>query len=706
MTDRVTFRRQTIGSRVIDVSLIPFMRSRKIFFRVQGLRPRTRYFPYFGRKAIDDYTRAENTFTRFGERTDDNNNIYTNRTSHPDGSTNLTSDSTGELVGSFIIPNNDSLKFRSGTQEFKLLDISGGNDNNAISLARTGFNSQGFIETVQDTVRSTRLIDRTIFVERPRPRDDGGGRGGSDPGDPLAQSFYVDPIDCPNGLFITKVRIYFATKDDNIPVQCQIRAVENGIPVPFPLPDARKFLGPSDVNIPSDLTDLDNIRSNGTDFIFEEAIYLTPGREYAIVLLAESTNYNVHVSKTYEFLIGSTEARVNKQPTLGSLFTSQNGSTWNPDQDRDLMFQLYRAEFATSATSYFKNATDYRELLPSNSMLTDSGGDGCHVFMPGHGLSKNDKVFVQGVTNASVSGAFTLASSILGSRTVTKVDHTGFTFNADSNAQASLLVGGNDMIVTRNLMFDQYLPNLQTLQPASSTTISASAKLVSGGSYASTRNTSPTYGKDASYGDITLNRMNTLTSPRVILNDSNEVVHSVSGGSFDMKVDLATTDTKVSPVIDLQRAAVLGLENIIDKQDASVTTNFNVPITFVDETDKDQGSHAAKHITKTVILEEPAVGIKILFDANRPSAAGFRVYYKTGTADDNLDDMSYIEVSENTNNPADELSTVFREYEYLVGGQVGNLDAFTQYQVKIVMTSTNSSKIPIVKRLRAIALVT
>ena len=82
------------------------------------------------------------------------------------------------------------------------------------------------------------------------------------------------------------------------------------------------------------------------------------------------------------------------------------------------------------------------------------------------------------------------------------------------------------------------------------------------------------------------------------------------------------------------------------------------------------------------------------------------MFFKTGVADDDLNDFEYTEVLENSSNPADEVKTVFREYEYLAGGQVGNLDAFTQYQVKIVMESTNSSKIPVVRDLRAIALVT
>ena len=85
-------------------------------------------------------------------------------------------------------------------------------------------------------------------------------------------------------------------------------------------------------------------------------------------------------------------------------------------------------------------------------------------------------------------------------------------------------------------------------------------------------------------------------------------------------------------------------ENVIDKQDQSATSGFNVPIRFVDETDNDLGTHAAKHVTNIVTLQDQAVGLKILFAANRPSAAGFRVYFKTGTADDTLEDLPYVEV--------------------------------------------------------------
>jgi hypothetical protein len=39
----------------------------------------------------------------------------------------------------------------------------------------------------------------------------------------------------------------------------------------------------------------------------------------------------------------------------GSLFKSQNGSTWTPSQYQDLTFKLYKAEFVSSGTATFYN---------------------------------------------------------------------------------------------------------------------------------------------------------------------------------------------------------------------------------------------------------------------------------------------------------------------------------------------------------------
>ena len=77
-----------------------------------------------------------------------------------------------------------------------------------------------------------------------------------------------------------------------------------------------------------------------TTFTFEEPVYITGNTDFSIVLLSDSNEYNVFVAEAGEFLLGSTERRLVKQATLGSLFKSQNGSTWEPDQTKDLMFTV------------------------------------------------------------------------------------------------------------------------------------------------------------------------------------------------------------------------------------------------------------------------------------------------------------------------------------------------------------------------------
>ncbi len=54
--------------------------------------------------------------------------------------------------------------------------------------------------------------------------------------------------------------------------------------------------------------------------------------------------------------------------------------------------------------------------------------------------------------------------------------------------------------------------------------------------------------------------------------------------------------------------------------------------------------------------------------------------------------------------PSDENINVFREYRYLVGGDGGTMEAFSQFQAKIVLKSTNTATPPVIQDLRMIAL--
>jgi len=146
--------------------------------------------------------------------------------------------------------------------------------------------------------------------------------------------------------------------------------------------------------------------------------------------------------------------------------------------------------------------------------------------------------------------------------------------------------------------------------------------------------------------------------------------------------------------------------NRIDNADSagSGLSNINTPLNFIPETDKTGGTVIAKHITRPVTLAAASVGLKIILSANRPSVADFEVYYKAISDDARFEDTSWVEIGKEQNIPSDENPSVFRDYEYIVGGPGGLSVPFNRFVLKIVMKSFNNAKVPTFKDLRVIAL--
>ena len=163
--------------------------------------------------------------------------------------------------------------------------------------------------------------------------------------DPLAQSFLVDET----GAFLTAVDVYFRSKDNREKLTVQIRTVELGTPTLILVQEyAQVVLEPSQINISEDA-------SVATRVTFPSPIYLEGGSEYAVVLLAPtSDNYEAWIGRMGEPTIETQSLPdgesviISKQYIGGSLFKSQNGSIWTPSQFEDLKFTLYKADFAKS----------------------------------------------------------------------------------------------------------------------------------------------------------------------------------------------------------------------------------------------------------------------------------------------------------------------------------------------------------------------
>ena len=135
----------------------------------------------------------------------------------------------------------------------------------------------------------------------------------------------------------------------DIPVTFQLRTLEGGFPThEESYHSLKSILDPEDVETSSDGSVATNIK-------FKAPVYLEGGKEYAICLASNSTKYSVYISRVGENDILS-DAFLSNQPNIqqiGSLFKSQNASTWEPSQWEDLKFTLYRADFIESGSIEF-----------------------------------------------------------------------------------------------------------------------------------------------------------------------------------------------------------------------------------------------------------------------------------------------------------------------------------------------------------------
>ena len=710
--------RSVVGNRVIDVAMIPFMRSRRVSFKCQGMKPNTRVFPFFDGVAVDNWVKSD-TFTRVATTNNEVGNRYDRNSGHPDGATSLFTNAEGVVEGEFFIPNVSGLRFRTGTRELKLLDITSDNEDAATSIGVAAFTSSGALETRQRTIQSTRVRNIVTGTTSSSSASSRTARGTANVNtwnvvtgerrvnnvvtnpprtvrqrDPLAQSFFIPDQD---GVFLSKVDIFFQTKDDTIPVSLELRPMVNGSPsATETIPGSRVFKSPSAVTTSADAT-------SATTFEFEEPVFLLPYEEYAVVLIAETDNYNVYIAETEQFILNSTEKRITSQPTLGSLFKSQNTTTWSPDQTKDLMFKLYRADFSTATSNaILRNASVPTRLLDADPISTTNGATRMIMRHADHGFVPGDNVVISGF-DSSTTYAGVKGSSIIGTRTIDSADNDTITFAADSAASASLSIGGTVITNSQNYSFESVFPYIETNLPQS-TKIEVSGKFISGKSNAGAETP---YSQEADFSTLVLRENNFFSSPRVVANDAIETLNLAAGEkSSTIKVNMTTTSAYVSPVLDMQRSSLWLTHNRIDNQDSngSSLNNINTPINLVTETDKTGGTHLSKHITRPVTLAASAVGLKIILAANRPSVADFDVYYKAISDDASFDETNWIEVPKERILPSDENPGIFRDYEYIVGGPGGLSVPFNRFILKFVMRSSNNARVPQFKDLRVIAL--
>ena len=658
--------RQVIGDRVLSTAAIPYIRSRNVLVQVRGLKPLTKFYPYFDDISVssfctpaskivytpsgltnaarldthnlfDDITNVGGLANGAARKIDGDSQVCLNRgdviTGATSGATavivgkeynpdtltyalyvanirgvfqanetiggttlssnaigtlnsittgsagsNLVSNFNGDLQLLFNIPNTEELRFRTGTREFKLIDNSVANGD-FTSRGRANYRAEGVLETRQQTVHAVRnaelveeqLVDNRVITQTSE-------RVVADTGwyDPLAQTFLIEQR---GGAFLSKVDIFFATKDSSIPVTLEIREVVNGYPGKRVLPFSKVTLKPEEVSLSSKTVTLDGVAVNSYDtpttFRFPSPVYVQENTEYAIVLASDSNNYKVWISQIGDQMPG-TARTISEQPYLGSLFKSQNASTWTADQTQDLKFTLYRAKFQTGVVGNVEYVNDAVPLqrLDTDPFETRAGSTKVRVWHRDHGMPEGSVVVISGV-ESSVNNipASELNNPVNDTHVISDVDLDSYTITVTTAADSSGYGGGNTVRATRNLQYDVVQPMVQ-VQTFSDTPIDFGIKTITGKSVDST--TQIAYVADSSFSGVLANENNNFSSPRMIaseINQSNFLPPDVK--SITMNVTMSTTNDALSPILDTHRTSIAVISN---KVNSPKEVNMNVAI--------------------------------------------------------------------------------------------------------------------------------
>jgi hypothetical protein len=264
------------------------------------------------------------------------------------------------------------------------------------------------------------------------PSQDGGDGGGDDP---IAQSFLVNMFSAFRqssiGGYLTKVDIFFASKDPTFPVTVELREVDvtSGALTTRVVPFGRATLYPADISVSDD-------GSKPTSFYFPSPVYLQNDREYGFVVrpAGNNPNYSVYVARLGEddLLTGN---RISSQPASGMLFASANDRTYSPIQEEDMKFRIYFASFNmfSQGSVVFKNEDrDYMSVANVSSAFNKVGevvhGEtilkGVFVHKVGTGTVNNNVCFVQGMQSGATATVSSNTRMYSGQLTVKNVSTT------------------------------------------------------------------------------------------------------------------------------------------------------------------------------------------------------------------------------------------------------------------------------------------
>ena len=535
------------------------------------------------------------------------------------------------------------------------------------------------------TVVETQVVE--VIREVPAPEQpqentnwmngDSGDGGG---GDPLAQTFFVDPQVYPNGIFLSDVDLYFRNKDeDNIPVSVEIRPTVNATPhSDFWYPETKITKYPSEIVVSENPSLTDD--STKTNFEFYSPVFLKPGM-YAFVIKTDSPEYTLWVAEKGQTTIRNEFVGIN--PYIGTLYKSQNAMEYVPYINEDITFRLNRCRFADGSALFTveNQATDRKYYFDRFRVLETS---------------------IEPLSNAPISTYHFFASK--------PIDQSIETTLRPFSPSVIYSMGEDDRYAVGNRRKELQNKGDFAVQIQMNSYDKAITPIIS---------------LESLYLNIW---ENFIDNSEIEVEDFNIIGSGTGYANTDTITVNSTTGSgaNVNLIVNAN-GSILGVNvassgtSYIDDFDITINTSTGTggEIVLNSEFDSTGGPCDARYITKPITLADgfDAGDLRIYLAANKPSTTEVHVFFKAVSADDTtpLKDRPYfkLECINPTTTPSKTTSD-YREYEYrpsltlnewsYVGENGVTYDTFKSFSVKIVMTSADPSVVPKVRDLRIIAL--
>lgn len=462
----------SIGTKVLNTEVVPYIRPQTLMGSVTGLKPFARFKVYFDNIDMSDYVRpvTEAEFSNVNGVKTWTNNV----------GDNLLANANGELWFRLSLPNTDNLRFTVGQKRVLVTDSLTNAEQTTTSYAEKMFFAQGVIQTKQDTILSTRQTDirqqtlsqstnSSTFSSLPplpppppppppnnpepvpvvvpvapsRPSKTStpvNPRWTSEPsrtGSGVCMA-YVLPIKAPvgeEGIFLTAVEVFCAQKHPTLGVWFEVRELDAGGNITLnQVPFSIKWYKNSQVPISTDG------RTNGLKVTFDAPIFLYADKSYAFVIHPEAGNPNYYL---WISRIGETDVNTGKQVTsrafTGTTFTTNNDTIWIPQDQIDITCKWYRASFVSSGQFEIGNQPKekiyIKDLVGSIEGFGEPIVSGDRITLTGYSgptITSND--FIVGANSAINSRVLNISSGVYSMSNIRYVSGESVTVRYASNA--------------------------------------------------------------------------------------------------------------------------------------------------------------------------------------------------------------------------------------------------------------------------------